>query len=354
MANSDMVAVEGLGKDKQRMPKFDKSNVVQWTKDIFMYLMFKNRNHKGFDAPPVLVGNAVAARAIWVKLMDTWLERKDTCVSTIYVACQDDCDANAIVAQYMLEKEMLPDADVNKDTSASELRDRLLNRFRGELQDELGELSKRYTSFAMIPQEKVCSGIDRLNGIVQKMRELNQPPTDASTLAVLRNALQIPSLKSLWLAIALNPNPTYAELTAVCKRYDVAMKDELEEANFTTPDRSKKRGRLETDAADCSFCGKPGHVADKCFSRIKERKAAQLKRASRASEKEKKGNKEISGQKPGSKEYSGCHGCGSKKHVKSNCPKKSKADKAKKSGKKKDIQDYVRAGEDEDSGSDTE
>jgi hypothetical protein len=91
MANSDMVAVEGLGKDKQRMPKFDKSNVVQWTKDIFMFLMVKNRNHKGFDTPPVLVGNAVAARAIWVKLMDTWLERKDTCVSTIYVACQDDC-----------------------------------------------------------------------------------------------------------------------------------------------------------------------------------------------------------------------------------------------------------------------
>jgi hypothetical protein len=353
MANSDMVAVEGLGKDKQRMPKFDKSNVVQWTKDIFMFLMVKNRNHKGFDTPPVLVGNAVAARAIWVKLMDTWLERKDTCVSTIYVACQDDCDANAIVAQYMLEKEMLPDGHADKDTSARELRDRLLIRFRGELQDELGELNKQYTSFTIVPREKVCSGIDRLNGIVQKMRELNQPPTDASKLAVLRNALQIPSLKSLWLAIALNPNPTYAELTLVCKRYDVAMKDELEEANFTTPDR-KKRGR-ETDTADCSFCGKPGHVADKCFSRIKERKAAQMKRSSRAREKEKNsGNKDISGQKPGSKEYSGCHGCGSKKHVKANCPKnKDKSDKSKKGDKKKDIQDFVRAGED-DSGSDSD
>jgi hypothetical protein len=248
---------------------------------------------------------------------------------------------------------MLPDGHANKDTSASELRDRLLLRFRGELQDELGELSKQYTSFAMIPQEKVCSGIDRLNGIVQKMRELNQPPTDASTLAVLRNALQIPSLKSLWMAIALNPNPTYAELTSVCKRYDVAMKAELEEANFVTPDRNKKRDR-ETDAAVCSFCGKPGHVADKCFSRIKERKAAQMKRASRASEKEKQKNKEISGQKPGSKEYSGCHGCGSKKHVKSNCPKnKDKSDKSKKGDKKKDIQDFVRAGED-DNGSDTD
>jgi hypothetical protein len=356
MANSDMVAIEGSGADKQRMPKIDKTSVVQWTKDIYMYLMFKNRNHKGFDAPPVLVGNAVAARATWEKLMDIWLERKDTCVSTIYVACQEDCDATAIVAQYMLEKEMLPDGHANKETSASELRDRLLNRFRGELQDELGELSKKYTSFAMIPQEKVCSGIDRLNTIVQKMTELNQPPSDASTLAVLRNALQIPSLKSLWLAIALNPNPTYVELMAVCKRYDVATRNEalLDEVNFVTPDKGKKRDRSETDAADCSFCGKPGHVADKCFSRIKERKAAQLKRANRAREKENAGLATVTGQKPGSKAYSGCHGCGSKKHVKANCPKSKDKDKANKSkkGGKKGLEQYVRQGEDSDSDSD--
>jgi hypothetical protein len=284
--------------------------------------------------------------------MEIWLERKDTCVSTIYVACQDDCDANAIVSQYMLEKEMLPDVHANKDTSASELRDRLLNRFRGEVQDELGSLNKLYTSFAMNDKEKVCSGIDRLNGIVQKMRELNQPPSDASQLAVLRNALQIPPLKSLWLAIALNPNPTYAELTSVCKRYDVAMQNEalLDEAHFVSSDKGKKRGRPDTDATDtdCSFCGKPGHVAEKCFSRIKERKAAQLKRSNRAAEKERLTNKEISGQKPGSKEYTGCHGCGSKRHTKSNCPKNSKY-KEIKTTKKKGLQDYVRKGEDSDS-----
>jgi hypothetical protein len=254
----------------------------------------------------------------------------------------------------MLEKEMLPDGHANKETSASELRDRLLMRFRGELQDELGELSKQYTTFAMIPQEKVCSGIDRLNGIVQKMGELNQPPTDASKLAVLRNALQIPSLKSLWLAIALNPNPTYAELTSVCKRYDVEMKAELEEANFVTPEKGKrKRIPDTTDAADCSFCGKPGHVADKCFSRIKERKAAQMKRASRARERE-KGN-EISGQKPGSKIYSGCHECKSKNHVKANCPKikdKGKKKEKKHNNKKKDLADYVRDGEESDDSDD--
>jgi hypothetical protein len=81
MANSDMVAGEGSGTDKQRMPKFDKTSVVQWTKYIYMYLMFKNRIHKGIDTTPVLVGNAVAAQATWQKLMDTWLERKATCVS---------------------------------------------------------------------------------------------------------------------------------------------------------------------------------------------------------------------------------------------------------------------------------
>jgi ribosomal protein S14 len=206
----------------------------------------------------------------------------------------------------------------------------------------------------MIPQEKVCSGIDRLNTIVQKMTELNQPPTDASKLAILRNALQIPSLKSLWLAIALNPNPTYAELTSVCKRYDVATKNEalLDEAHFVTPEKGTKRKHMDKDTTDCSFCGKPGHVAEKCFSRIKERKAAQLKRANRAAEKEQNKEGEISGQKPGSKAYTGCHGCGSKKHVKSNCPKsKNKADTSKKGGKK-GLQDYVRKGEESESESD--
>jgi hypothetical protein len=88
-------------------------------------------------------------------------------------------------------------------------------------------------------------------------------------------------------------------------------------------------------------------VAERCFSRIKERKAAQLKRASRAREKEKQNDKgAISGQKPGSKEYSGCHGCGFKKHTKANCPKPKDKDKSKSfKNKKKDIQNFVRAGE---------
>jgi hypothetical protein len=113
----------------------------------------------------------------------------------------------------------------------------------------LGELSKQYTSVCNDSSRKVCPGIDRLNGIVQTMRELNQPPTDASKLVVLRNALQIPSLKSLWLAIALYHNPTYYdELTAMCKRYE-----SLEEANFITPEKGKRK---HVDSTDCSHIAK--------------------------------------------------------------------------------------------------
>ena len=48
------------------------------------------------------------------------------------------------------------------------------------MQDELGDLNKKFTEFVIKPEEKVCAGINRLNGIVQKLTQHNQPPTDAA------------------------------------------------------------------------------------------------------------------------------------------------------------------------------
>jgi hypothetical protein len=50
------------------------------------------------------------------------------------------------VDQYVLEKEILPANDTNKESLASELTTRLVNRFRGELEDEIADFRSLLTS----------------------------------------------------------------------------------------------------------------------------------------------------------------------------------------------------------------
>ena len=44
------------------------------------------------------------------------------------------------------------------------------------------------------PDEKVCTGIDRLNGIIQKLIQRGNPPTDEAKLAKLKETLEILSV----------------------------------------------------------------------------------------------------------------------------------------------------------------
>ena len=139
--------------------------------------------------------------------LSEWLERKDTCVSSIYESVQGVPEALEIVEQYIREKEILPANNPNKEVLASELIYRLMVRFRVEIQDELDDLNKKFTHFVIQPDEKVYTGIDRLNGIIQKLTQLGQPLTDASKLATLKEALEIPSRNQLWLTISLKADP---------------------------------------------------------------------------------------------------------------------------------------------------
>jgi hypothetical protein len=75
----------------------------------------------------------------------------------------------------------------------------------------------------MLPGEKVSTGIDRLNGIVQKLTQHGYAPTAERNLAKLKTSLQIPALNTLWISIALMNNPSYADVVQTCKRFDTAM-----------------------------------------------------------------------------------------------------------------------------------
>ena len=105
----------------------------------------------------------------------------------------------------------------------NDLLTRLIDRFRGEIEEEMADLSSKFTQFQISATEKVCTAIDRLNGIVQKLARHNRAPTADAKLAKLKEALNIPELKQLWISIALLDNPTFAGVVSTCRKYDKAM-----------------------------------------------------------------------------------------------------------------------------------
>ena len=109
-----------------------------------MWLMQKKRNRLGLEDRPARPPNnsSAAAKTEYKTALDAWLERKDTCVSAIYEAVEGIPDALEIANQYILEKDILPQDDPDKEVLAIELLERLVKRFRGEIQGELGDLNK--------------------------------------------------------------------------------------------------------------------------------------------------------------------------------------------------------------------
>ena len=63
------------------------------------------------------------------------------CVRSIYEAVQSVPEALEIVMQYMVEKKIILPGDLKKEVLASKLVERLIGRFHGKIQDELGDLN---------------------------------------------------------------------------------------------------------------------------------------------------------------------------------------------------------------------
>ena len=123
MSSSNMVAdTKGEKDDMKGLPLFNSTNVVNWSKWLKMWLMRKNKNHLGLEEKPERPppGAAAAVKAEYKHDLAAWLERKDTCVSSIYEAVQKVPEALEVVEQYILEKEILPKNAVNKEVLAKE------------------------------------------------------------------------------------------------------------------------------------------------------------------------------------------------------------------------------------------
>ena len=352
MSSFNMVAGEEDSRgrrDTWKAPVFDQTNVVEWRKKLKIFLMARKRNHLGLGPGPAALphGASAAARAEHKKSMEAWLERKDTCISAIHEAIAGDSIAGEVIDQYMLTKEMLPEDDPAKEPLAGELLDRLQARFQGEEEDEILAWNNKFTSFKISPLESASAGIDRLNGICQKLDQYGYRPTDNSRLAKLKEALEIPSLSRLWVSLSLTADLTYDQVTAICRRYDQATKKERQmnaesEVNMANDDDSE---------VICSYpkCGKKGHTQAKCWVKKREQKIARMKR----------GNKNDSGRqggggggsrqggKGGDREKPFCFCCGDESHKSFECPKRATKRKSSKEEKphkksKNDINKYVK------------
>ena len=309
MSISNMVA-DGSSEWKL-LPKFDQFGVVNWSKNLKVWLMRKNRNHLGLEDRPVRPANnaPVTVRNKYKEDLDKWLERKDTCISSIFEAVQPVAEALEIVDQYFREKDMLPQDHPDKEQLASELISRLIVRFRGEIQYELVELNKKFAGFKILPGELVCAAIDRLNGICQKMSELGEPPTDIAKKTKLQTALETRSdLEQLYTNLYLQGDITFIDMITICRRYDQAKgvpKEGTDEVNMnSTADENEV----------CSYpkCGKRGHSQKSCWKKKRDLKIAKLRRQGKSrgarnrSESRRDNNEK--------KKSDGCYVCGDTRH----------------------------------------
>ena len=107
MSVSNIVAdINKEREDMKGLPILDLANVVTWSKKLKMWLMQKKRNHLCLEDRPARPPNnaSAVAKTEYRTAQDTWLERKDTCVSAIYEAVEGIPDALEIPDQCILVK----------------------------------------------------------------------------------------------------------------------------------------------------------------------------------------------------------------------------------------------------------
>ena len=330
MSNLDMVAdgSSASSSEWKHLPKFDQFGVVNWTKRLRVWLMRKNRNHLGLEERPHRPADnaSTAVKNKYKEDLDKWLERKDTCISSIFEAVQPVAEALEIVDQYFREKDMLPPDDPDKEMLASELVNKLVIRFRGETQYELVELNKQFASFRILQGELVCTAIDRLNGIVQKMTELGEPPTDVSKKTKLQTALETrKDLEQLYTNIYLKGDISFNEMITICRRFDQAkglpQESSAPEVHWNSSDQE----------VTCSYskCGKRGHTQKNCWMKKKDLKISQMKRNGKNKHRREQSESKRSKSKNGADD-DGCFVCGVSGHRAHECRHRAQVRKTRK------------------------
>ena len=114
----------------------------------------------------------------------------------------------------------------------------------------------------------MCTGINRLNGIIQKLIQRGNPPTDEAKSTKLKEALDIPSSNQLWLTISLRSNLTCAEIVPTSKRYDKATEQQRVNSVIGEADP------VSEEVIVCSYCKsrKEGYTGALCWLRKRSRK----------------------------------------------------------------------------------
>jgi hypothetical protein len=341
MSTPNMVADD---RDMAMYPKFNKETPREWATDLEIYLMTRKRLHLGLKARPVDLALNRSAEDKKTRLADQekWDERNDSVYGIVMTLAKS---AGSDVSESAMNHHRDLEAQDDGTRVAKVLVDFLVTRFEGKTQSAIERSTAEYIAFMVVIGEKVEAAIDRLDCIIQRLKALGQEPTPASKVERLKAGLKIKSLKLLVFNIAMMPaNTTYVQLCEQCRKYDDAAVDALftdegkTEINFTDED-----GEVVT----CGYpkCRKKGHTQEFCRLKKRHQKMSAVKRGNKNG-KNSGGKPDDSTydsdlrQLPGSKAYKGCHKCGSKDHLASDC-KKRKSEKDDSDKGKKDWRDYT-------------
>lgn len=329
--------------NKLKISKCDPNDIEGWCRDVKVGLRGYKRAHLALEQKrPVLRQDGTAAQRLQsIEEVSKWDEQNDIAIAQIYLATKEVAKAWKITLTYYSEieannekfyqqeqegglEENNHDEEIERvekrDLIAKELMDRLVRKFRGNMQIQKQIAISEFSEFRILNpelkegEEGAESGSDaitRLGELIQNKIRYGEEPSEESKKERLMRGLQCPRLAILMGTIITQPmSATFEDLCTMVENYD-QQKSYLTTTSSSNDETKASSTEVEevnmnTSSRKCKYhgCKYPEtHSTESC--RLKKRNEHMAK------------NNGYGPQYPGADGYSGCSvkGCGSKKHL---------------------------------------
>ena len=333
-----MAASEGYEMGtKLKIPICDPNDIEGWCRDVKVGLRGYKRAHLALEGiRPVLRNEGTAAQRLQsVEEVSKWDEQNDIAIAQIYLATKEVAKAWKItltyyseieannerfyqqeIARLAMENDEQHDLLVKKDLIAKELLDRLIKKFRGNMQIQKQVAIYEFSEFRTLnPElndgeqgaESGSDAITRLCELIQNKIRYGEEPSEESKKERLIRGLQCPRLAILMGTIITQPmSASFEDLCTMVENYD-QQKSYLNSSSQAT---AEVNAISQSDRCSYPGCKRPNtHSTEKCFLK------KQHESTSHGNDGKK--SKGFGPQYPGADGYAGCRvkGCGSKEHL---------------------------------------
>ncbi len=319
--------------------------------------MSRGRAHLGLQRQPMQLEQGTAAEKLKRnEEIEIWKGRRDKAYSLIHEAVKDIPAALEVATIYHREVELamskaearnelgINEGEENLDEaertafvpvpideySAKELKERLIEHFKGGEESALRQASNDFNKFTMKSDKTGKEGAVRLQKFIQELGKFNQAPTESAKKDRLIQGVK-GNKRFKFLAIQLTMEARRSDfdgMIQMVKDYDKAV-EEVEGSSTEVNAVSEKPTR---GVKKCKYkgCKRPdSHTTKDCRYRKKDE------------DKKKSKPEDSQRQRPGNACYTGCHTCGSMNHFGYECKsetanKTQKSKPSKKRSKKSD------------------